>query len=191
MISCKYSTNINSVIDWLVKHSNRKSWMKFCHAVDLLVSSSGILWSWCCEMWSWVKGIHLTVVFLVIASCTMYGFPSNWVGSFVGVCYFALFRSKWLYLHWCIWDICLNMQFVVKMARKWEKWVPHLTLFSWKRRSLFNLQTMANPSISTLSGATGILLCYSNWLSIHYLCSIFIFFFSSLHQKILSPKVLI
>jgi hypothetical protein len=28
MISCKNSTNIDSVIDWLVKHSKKKNWSK-------------------------------------------------------------------------------------------------------------------------------------------------------------------
>lgn len=43
MISCKNSTNIDSVIDWLVKHSKSKNWEVYLLSCDVNLSV-GVLW---------------------------------------------------------------------------------------------------------------------------------------------------
>lgn len=74
MISCKNSTNIDSVIDWLVKHSKSKNWeddLLSCD-VNLLVDVPCILMAalcyWSCGMGSWLTGFNSSDSCLSICS---------------------------------------------------------------------------------------------------------------------------
>lgn len=107
MISCKNSTNIDSVIDWLVKHSKSKNWeddLLSCD-VNLLVDVLWILMAalcyWRCGMGSWLTGFNSSDSCLSICSLLLV----LWVLSWVYGMYLCIFvgARKWLCIctDWC------------------------------------------------------------------------------------------
>ena len=109
MISCKNSTNIDTVIDWLIKHSKSKNW------ASVPVLSLSQLWFWVAQfhfiflnlsaLSNWVIGVWPLSLFtpcgLVIA-CIMCVHMSKfyWLASMLFAAYWFDFYM-WILINWC------------------------------------------------------------------------------------------